>query len=73
MLNVLERAKLVLEAEDPLRVQVAERLQRDARVTLAVQRFVDDAHPAGTEPAEDLESGRAAEVDLDSVQGRTPP
>ena len=70
MLDILERAKLIFEPEDSVRVQVAEGLQRDPRIAIAIERLVHDPHPARAEPAKHLKSPRAAEVDFDSVQGR---
>ncbi len=69
VLHVLQGAKFVFEPEDPLRVQVPERLQRDARGPFSVERLVDDPHAAGAEPTQHLESLRAAEVDLGRIQG----
>ena len=55
MRDVGERAELVLEAAERGGVEVAQRLERDDLVPLAIERLVDDAHAAGAEPALDDE------------------
>ena len=54
--DVGERAKLALEAVERARVEPGERLQRDARLTLAISRLVDDAARPCAEPPHDLVS-----------------
>ncbi len=55
MLDVLERAKLLLQAKEHLAVEDAEHLQGDARVSLAVDRFVDETRSPFPDPANDVE------------------
>ena len=60
--DVGERAELALEADDGAAVDVAQGLERDHLVALAIERLVDDAHAAGAEAALHGEAA-AAEVE----------
>jgi hypothetical protein len=61
VMQILQRAKLVLEADERVGRQPAQRLERHRRVALAVDDFVDHAHAAGADAAHDLEARRAGE------------
>ena len=60
--EIREGAKLPLQPEERLDVPVAEGLERDDRVSLAVECLVHDAEAAGAEAALDLKTLRAAEL-----------
>ena len=62
VLDVLERAELVLEAQERVGVELAQHLQGDAAPLLAVVGLVDDPRPPGAELAQDEEPLGAAEV-----------
>ena len=62
--HVLQLAKLVLEAQHRVGAPRLQRLQRDHRVALAIERLVDHAHPTGADPAPHLEAGGALEFAL---------
>src|SRR5262249_23226364 len=55
MVEIRERAKLLLEPEDRVAIDVAQRLERDLLSVLIVEGLVDHAHAAHTELADDLE------------------
>ncbi len=56
VLDVRQRAKLVLEAQDGVGLDGAQRLQRHARVALAIEGLVDDAHAPRADPTDDEEA-----------------
>ena len=56
MVHVGQRAELVLEAIDRGRLEALHRLERNARVSLAIERLVDNPHPALAETSDDLEA-----------------
>jgi hypothetical protein len=49
MREIGERAELVLEVVEQVRVERAQRLERHDHVAFAIARFVDHAHAALTE------------------------
>ena len=55
MLDVGERAELVLEQIQSQRIERAQGLQRDDGVALAILDFVHDGHSAATKAAADDE------------------
>ena len=57
--HVGERPELLLEPVERRRVEARQRLQRDGAAALAVDRLVDDAHPAVAERARDSVARRA--------------
>jgi hypothetical protein len=57
-----ERAELALEAPQVLRIERAQRLERNARTALVVPRLVDHAHTARPQPALDGEALGAGEL-----------
>ncbi len=61
--QVLQRAELVLEQVQELRVELAQGLERHPGVALAVDSLVDDTHATGAEPAVDLEPVGSAKVE----------
>ncbi len=61
VLDAVERAELVLEAEERVGLHRPESLQCDALVPLAVDGLVDDAHSPRAQLAEDLEPRRTGE------------
>jgi hypothetical protein len=65
--DVGERSEFLLEAVEGGGVDVAQRLQRDRLIPLAIERFVDDAEAAGAEAAADLEACIAGELALDKT------
>jgi hypothetical protein len=58
VLEILERAELVLEVRDRLRVDVAQRLERHLRAAIAVPRLVDVARRSAADAAHDPEPRR---------------
>ena len=56
MMEILERAKLVRETEDGVGVHLLQRLQGDPLLPFAVERLVDDAHPAPADLPNELEA-----------------
>ena len=61
VVQIRERAELVLEAHQLDAAERAQRLQGDARLALAIEDVVDDAHPARAEARQHLEARRACE------------
>src|SRR5262249_29493612 len=57
-----DRAELLLELQDRVAVDVAQRLERDLLVALAVERLVDDAHRTHAELADQLEAVASGEL-----------
>jgi len=55
VLDVAERAKLVLEEQERVGREGRQQLERDARVVLAVDGLVHLAHPAAADAAHDPE------------------
>ena len=64
MRQILERAKLVLEAEDAVGRERAQRLEGHARPALAIPGFIHHAHAAFTEAAAHVEAPGAVEIDI---------
>jgi hypothetical protein len=62
VVHVGERAELLLEAEQRVRLELAQHLEGHAAAVGVIDRLVDDAHAAGADPPEDLEALRAAEL-----------
>ncbi len=63
--EILQRAELVLEAQDGFGGEGAQRLERDAHAPLAVVGLVDHPHAAFAEPAQHVETPVGAKVELD--------
>ena len=61
MRHVGQGAELLLEAEDALRAGAGQRLERDLRSPLAIERPIHDSHAARPDPFEQLEACVAAE------------
>ena len=57
VLDVLERAELLLQTEERLAVEGAQHLERDADVALAIERLVDEAGSPLTQATHDFEPG----------------
>jgi hypothetical protein len=60
-MDVLQRAELVLDAGDGVRVVVQDRLQRDPLVALEVVRLVHDPHASFADATDHLEARRQCE------------
>jgi hypothetical protein len=56
MVDALERPEFILEANDLLRPEARQKLQRDRAVMLAVIRLENDAHAAGADGCEQAKS-----------------
>jgi hypothetical protein len=54
--QIAQRAELLLEPQDALRRDPAQRLERDLDATLAIERAIDDAHPTAPDRLEHLEA-----------------
>ncbi|HEY3351794.1 MAG TPA: hypothetical protein VGQ83_00975 [Polyangia bacterium] len=67
VLEILQRAELVLEAEQVLAPQVAHRLERDPAPPLLVERLVHHAHPALAQAANDAEACGPCELGVDAL------
>ncbi len=61
VMEPFDRPKLPLESREPVGREIAQRLERDPRVALAIDRLVDDPHPALAEGSNDLEARRRGE------------
>ena len=73
VLDVLDGAELALEAEDRLRREPPEALQRDADAVLPVARLVDDARAAVADASHDGEARRSREGVRFLLRGQAPP
>jgi hypothetical protein len=64
MLQILQRAKLVLETQDRLGRERAQALERHQNTALAVVGFVDHAHAAFADAPAHLEAAVGAQIQL---------
>src|SRR5258708_32416038 len=59
MMQILKRAKFIFEPHERVGRKRPQRLDRDARSALAIERLVDNAHPALTQASNDVETLRS--------------
>ena len=60
--DILQRPELVFQVEERVRAELRQRLERDARVLCAIERFVHGAHPSSPEMTQELEASGDGEV-----------
>jgi len=62
VIDVLQGAEFVLEVQERAAVELAHRLEGDARLRLVVERLVDHAHPTFANAAKQLEAFGSCEL-----------